>query len=55
MEKRIEIVNVLNGLKKKVDNDRTKIQNINQKKPAPRDGLYIFIKGINNDIKRRGL
>ena len=55
MDKRDEIVNILSKLNKKVNMDREKIQNISQKKPAPRDGLYIFIRGVNDDLKRKGL
>lgn len=51
MDKKIEIVNILENLNKKVNKDREGLKNINQKNPGPRDGLYTFIKGINNNIK----
>ena len=55
MQRKIEITEQLNILKKKLDSDREKIQNINPKNPSPRDGVYTFISAINANIKARGL
>ena len=51
MDKKIELVNILENLSKKVNKDREGLKNINQRNPGPRDGLYTFIRGINNNIK----